>query len=69
VRQFKNRSFASENLRRISLIHNNLLSIFVIGTANGLANSLIVKGWVTFYVACNHPIIPTPALLETFTLA
>jgi hypothetical protein len=32
------------------LIHNNLLSIFVIGTANGLAISLIVKRTGDFFV-------------------
>jgi len=48
VRQFKNRTFASENPRRIPLIHNNLLSIFVIERANGLAIPMIVQDWTIF---------------------
>jgi hypothetical protein len=50
VRQFKNRTFASENCRRILLIHNNLLSIFVIERAIGLAISLIAKERMIFRV-------------------
>jgi len=39
VRQFKNSMFAFEKRRRIVLIHNNLLWIFVTAVANGLAIS------------------------------
>src|SRR5438105_349771 len=43
MRQFKNRMFAFESRRRIVLIHNNLLSIFVIAVANGLPISRSIK--------------------------
>jgi hypothetical protein len=69
VRQFKNRIFASENRRRILLIHNSLPSIFVIERANGLAISLIVQDRAIFLCGLSNPIIRTDALLETFTLA
>jgi hypothetical protein len=68
VRQFKNRIFASKNRRRIVLIHNNLLSIFVIERASGLAISLIGQDQTILRVDWTDPIIPTHVLLATFTL-
>jgi hypothetical protein len=61
--------FASEKRRRIVLIHNNLLSIFVIERASGLAISLISQDRKIFHGDWADPSIPTQLLPATFTLA
>jgi hypothetical protein len=60
--------FASVKRRCILLIHNNLLSIFVIERASGLAISLIGKDQTILRVDWTDPVIPSHVLLATFTL-